>query len=332
MVKTDKKLNEHVTDLRTNTSQGKEKSQNNPPKSFPLNLKIIILGIVLTFLVINGVFAYGIYGLGWNGKVTKLFVNVMPYPAALVGGNFVKVGDYFHNLDSYKNYYQVAQKTDFKTEEGQKIFKTLKDDILNQLIEEKIIKKEAAKMNIKVNKTEVDEEYKKLVDANGEDTLKNQIKNYYNWDVSEFKQKIASMLLRKKLEDKVKQDDNLNKDKKAKAEEILKRIKNGEDFATVAKESSEDPSGANGGSLGTISKGQLTPELDDKAFSLNPGETSDVIKTIYGYHIIKVTDKKDDEVSLSQILIKNINFDDWLKQKEAEYKVKKLLNLDKIKS
>lgn len=76
---------------------------------------------------------------------------------------------------------------------------------------------------------------------------------------------------------------------KAKAEGLLKQIQAGGDFAKIAKENSGDPgSAAQGGELGWIVKGQTVPEFEKSAFSLKPGETSGLVKTTYGYHIIQV--------------------------------------------
>jgi len=76
---------------------------------------------------------------------------------------------------------------------------------------------------------------------------------------------------------------------KPKADALLKQIQGGADFAKLAKEKSEDTgSGANGGELGWLVKGQTVPEFEKSAFSLKVGETSGLIKTQYGYHIIQV--------------------------------------------
>src|ERR1017187_3868707 len=82
---------------------------------------------------------------------------------------------------------------------------------------------------------------------------------------------------------------------KAKGDSLLKQIKSGADFAKLAKENSEDTgSAANGGELGDwITHGQMVPEFDKAIFSLKVGETSDLVKTVYGYHIVQTLARQD---------------------------------------
>lgn len=80
---------------------------------------------------------------------------------------------------------------------------------------------------------------------------------------------------------------------KKQAEELLAKVKAGADFAQLATKYSEDDSSkVKGGDLDFFPKGQMVPEFDKTAFSMKPGEISDLVKTQYGYHIIKLTDKK----------------------------------------
>jgi peptidyl-prolyl cis-trans isomerase C len=80
---------------------------------------------------------------------------------------------------------------------------------------------------------------------------------------------------------------------KAKIEAIIARLKKGEDFATVAKEVTEDPSGkANGGDLGYFTKDQMVPQFSKVAFELKKGEISGPVQTQFGWHVIKVEDKR----------------------------------------
>jgi peptidyl-prolyl cis-trans isomerase D len=81
---------------------------------------------------------------------------------------------------------------------------------------------------------------------------------------------------------------------RAKAEDLLKQIRGGGNFADLAKKNSDDPgSAAKGGELDWVVKGQTVPEFEKTAFSLKPGQTSDLVKTQYGYHIIQVEQHED---------------------------------------
>jgi parvulin-like peptidyl-prolyl isomerase len=84
-----------------------------------------------------------------------------------------------------------------------------------------------------------------------------------------------------------------SKQQRSKAEEVLKRARSGEDFGKLAKEFSIDTvSAEKGGDLGWFGHGQMVPEFDKAAFELKPGEISDIVESKFGYHIIKVEEKK----------------------------------------
>lgn len=85
------------------------------------------------------------------------------------------------------------------------------------------------------------------------------------------------------------------KTKEATARKVLARIEGGEDFVELARKFSEDVSAANGGDLGFLEKGKMVPEFEDAVFSLKQGQVSDLVRTPYGIHIIKVDSVKATE-------------------------------------
>jgi len=88
-------------------------------------------------------------------------------------------------------------------------------------------------------------------------------------------------------------DDKASKEAEDKIKAVIARLNKGEDFGKVASEVTEDPSGkANGGDLGFFTKEAMVPEFADVAFSLDKGKISAPVKTQFGWHVIKVEDKR----------------------------------------
>jgi len=88
-------------------------------------------------------------------------------------------------------------------------------------------------------------------------------------------------------------DEKASKEAEDKIKAVIVRLKKGEDFAKVAGEVTEDPSGkANGGDLGFFTKEQMVPEFSEAAFKLESGQISEPVKTQFGWHVIKVEEKR----------------------------------------
>jgi peptidyl-prolyl cis-trans isomerase C len=116
-----------------------------------------------------------------------------------------------------------------------------------------------------------------------------EIKEFYEKNPDQFSGVRASHIL-------IRPDgfDEASKKKAREAtEDVLKQARSGADFAELARKHSSDGSAQQGGDLGFFTKGSMVPEFSKAAFALQPGQISDVVETQFGYHIIKVAERKD---------------------------------------
>jgi peptidyl-prolyl cis-trans isomerase D len=134
------------------------------------------------------------------------------------------------------------------------------------------------------------------------------LRNYYDQHRDQYRQpeqvKVSHILIKTPVpgpDGKV--DEKSVAEAQQRAEDLLKQIKSGANFEDLAKKYSEDPGSAkNGGSLGWIGKGQTVPEFEKVAFSLPKGQMSGIVKSSYGFHIIRVDDKHEAELkSLEEV-------------------------------
>ena len=121
--------------------------------------------------------------------------------------------------------------------------------------------------------------------------------------------------------------------KRKQALDILKRARAGEDFAKLAKEFSEDPGSKDTGGEYTFPRGQMVPEFENAAFSMNTNQISDLVTTRFGYHIIKVLEKlpaKKAELAEVNSKIKDYLVQEAIKKQLPDYyaKLKKDANVE----
>jgi peptidyl-prolyl cis-trans isomerase C len=139
-----------------------------------------------------------------------------------------------------------------------------------------------------------------------------ELKDYYDKNPDEFRGVRASHILIRPEGF----DDAAKKKARAAADDVLKQAKGGADFAELAKKHSTDGSAQAGGDLGFFTKGTMVPEFSAAAFSLQPGQISDVVETQFGFHIIKVTERKD--VQFAEVTDKLRAFLSQKRQQDAQ--------------
>ena len=189
---------------------------------------------------------------------------------------------------------------------------------MNSLIMFEVVDQEAKKEKITVSEADIDKEIDNIKKSYGSDEGFNQMLTQYNLTIEALrKEMVPQVQLTKLLTPKVNVTDQEVKDfyeankasmstpeqvrashilvkTKEEADAIVKELKGGADFAALAKEKSTDTgSKESGGDLNFFGKGQMVPEFEEAAFKMQVGEVSEPVKSQFGYHIIKLTEKKE---------------------------------------
>ncbi len=217
----------------------------------------------------------------------KMIDEKLAYAQAQLDSIQVSDDEVNNRLDSQINYFiqQYGSKDKVEQVYGmsiEKIKRNLRDEVRKQLMVQKLQQKDFG--NIEATRLDVEDFYNRFKDSLG---------------VIPEKVKVAHIFRKPEITAEEK-----NKFK-VKAEAILDSIKNGADFAEMAKKYSEDPGSASkGGDLGWASKGDFYPEFEAAAYALKPGQVSNVIESPVGFHIIKMIEKRGEKIHVRHILIK----------------------------
>ena len=228
--------------------------------------------------------------------------------AALVNGETLTLADYERQMVRYEASMTATGK-DPDTPTGQKALAEARDWVLDRMIEQRLIVQAAHAQGIDVTDAEVDAAIQSLVADIGQETLDERLANE-GLTLEEARVQLKDEIIASRMMEQVvaavpEHTEQVNArhivvETEGEARQLLTQIKAGADFAALARTYSQDTSTRDrGGDLGYFPRGILTsPEVEDAAFSLQPGQVSDVIKSNLGYHIIQVVDRVPDmEVS-----------------------------------
>ena len=256
----------------------------------------------------------------------------------------------------------INNETITKDELYETLVKQYGSDTVDQMINDKIVEAEAKKKDITISTSTVNSEIDKLKEQYGGEDAFNQALVDSSTTLTALKSDIKNYLLIKKLlepeikitDDEMKTYFEENKDSFATAEQVkashilvadeatAKKVKekldNGEDFAALAKEySTDDSTKDSGGELGYFAKGDMVAAFEDAAFAMSVNQISDPVKTDYGYHIIKVEDKKaaqsanyeDSKAKIKETLFDqkvDSQYQTWLDEKKKNYDIENTLS------
>jgi parvulin-like peptidyl-prolyl isomerase len=198
-------------------------------------------------------------------------------------------------------------------------FEVLKRDVLNELIDEQVMLNRARRLGLSISEGELKRRLEEIRKDYGEEHFEQYFKGgqkeYRTWEEKLRRRLLLEELVRQEVNSRVSVSDEEVLDylkqhgeerlvaervhlsqmvfqDREKAEMVMQRLKNGEDFAALAREFSLGPEAERGGDLGYFARGVLPEAFDRVIFSLPPGKVSGIIETPYGYHIFKVLERQ----------------------------------------
>ncbi len=270
-----------------------------------LSIRSISIFLITIVVIVIVAFAIAIYGFKKDSPSVRKAAQIIPYPAAFVGWSPILVKDYNFTRDYTYHFYE-ASKLPFDAH-------ALNSQIMDELVERKIVAKHASQAQVKVTQSDVDQAYQKLVEKSGKDEVNKVLSDLYSLDEKQFKVLIYHKLLKEQvkqqLTDKaqwrqvqvrhllIKVDQNADQklvdDAKRKADDNMTAIKGGKSLEEQARANSEDvESKDRGGELGYISRGQTVKEFENAIFAdaVKKGNLLGPVRTQYGWHVIQIED------------------------------------------
>ena len=287
-----------------------------PRFEFRWLLTFVLWLILFVYLGFGIYFGIQIYQKRSDSAKVIFSTKIYPFPAAFVGGNIIWTKDYYRQLDYIK---QFSQSTKQPFPEAA----VLRQQIMDQLIENRLLSWEASKNGIRVSAKDIDEAYQKIVtESGGESNVQKVLRELYDMSEKEFKELVRQQVTKEKIQDQliaqVKVLHILVKDE-ARANEVAAKTKADEAWDALAKTYSEDVKTRDSwGSLGWIARGNLVidnkqvPEFEEAAFKAKVGEIFGPVKSQVGFQIGKVEEKKG---KIQQ------SYSNWLSSLKKETKI-----------
>lgn len=268
--------------------------------------RIVVISAAIFGVLAIGFFVYCLLAL-YRFDTTSTFIyrvtQVIPFPVAKAGPDFVAYENYLFELRHYIHYYQTQQKVDFSGESGKEQLAAFRKVALQSVVNDAYVKQLAKKYNVSVNDQEVRNQINLLRSQNrlgsSDEVLEDVLKEFWGWTVDDFKRELKSQLLAQKVVSK------LDTDTHKRAQDVLMQLQNGGDFAALAKQFSDDPvTKESGGDYGfpiEQTNRDLAPQVVDTLFSMQPGQTSAIVETPLGLEILRVREAEGNHIRASHI-------------------------------
>lgn len=269
--------------------------------------RVVIISVSLLATLVILFFAYctlALYKFHASSTFIYRVTQVIPFPIAKAGPRYVTYENYLFELRHYIHYYQTQQRVDFNSESGKQQLAEFRKRAMDIVVNDAYVKQVAATHDISVSDRELDDAIRLVRSQNrlgsNDQVFEDVLKEFWGWSTNDFRRELRQQMLAQKVVS------TLDTATQARAKEAYNKIKNGEDFASVAKLYSDDASTRdNGGDYGFVisqSDRDLPPQVIDAMFRLRVGETSAIINTGNSLEIVKVREVSGDKVRASHVV------------------------------
>ena len=294
--------------------------------------------IITTTLFVAALLSFATYCVVALYKVqsTSSFLyrvtQVIPFPVARSGGDFIAYENYLFELRHYMHYYETQQKVGFETESGKQQLEDYKKRSIDKVVNDALIKKIASTSSITVTDQELEAQILAARNQNrlggSSDVFEDVIKEYYGWSLNDFKRSLRAQMLEEKV------NASLDTEAKSRLDIVMNSLASGTAFADVAKQYSEDDiTKAAGGDFGIVDKSNTaaSPQTIETLFKLKQGETSAPIlisyDTGYAYEVIKSIENTGDKAKGAHIIIRLKDVNSFLNDRKESQPVRRYINL-----
>jgi parvulin-like peptidyl-prolyl isomerase len=287
--------------------------------------KVVLISVTMLVIVLISFMTYmllSLYKFQSTTAFTYQVTRVVPLPVARVGGKFISYENYLFELRRYIHYFETQPNVDFNTPQGKSQLDEQRKKALEKVVDQAYVKKISREKNITVSDSDIDAQIEILKTqsrlGNDSKVFEDVLKDYYGWSIADFRRTIASEILAQKLRA------SLNPEARTKANEALAQLKSGKDFATVAKETSEDvgtkDKGGEYGYLISKTDRSIPAQTTEAIFKLKAGEHSDIIDVGYGLVIVKNLGYEGDKAKASIVFFGYQDLDKFLNDYKAKQK------------
>ncbi len=280
--------------MEQNTPQEEQKNdENKNMKMFATGL-VSILAVALVGSALIGI--YRVYAKADTNNFSLVVAKALRLPVMKVNGQSVLFSNYAEDMRAIQKL--VAFDKANNGNSASLTSEQMSDQVLWRLANNILVKEAAAKYGVKVETKDVEDLKANLLKQfKDEAEIEKEIQQRYGWTYAQYEEKvIKNFVLQQKIGDKIQGDQKAREEIRNKALSILNDIKAGKDFSEEAKKYGEDGTKSNGGDLGWFGKGDMVPEFENAVYALKAGEiTQDLVETEYGYHIIKLDERKTEK-------------------------------------